>query len=232
MRACRCPKVPAPCAAVLQGAYFGAPISGQMTPSSPKAQDVTVDRRSVIFTTFVKHSVFILFCEIFFQMLRHAVLAAVIAVCSGFNVAIRPAASHALASRAVAPTMLVEHLPAIDAASQLVAAQGLVLPIPAFSPAKVRASRLGLPTLRRSESAWPGRTRWRAGRNRRHPAGQAEARHQDGHSVSSPLLPMSKRPSTSLTALPCPRLSRAAGVCDDVLQHHHHLRHDHPGQGP
>ncbi|KOO30006.1 hypothetical protein Ctob_009433 [Chrysochromulina tobinii] len=69
-------------------------------------------------------------------MLRHAVLAAVIAVCSGFNVAIRPAASHALASRAVAPTMLVEHLPAIDAASQLVAAQGLVLPIPAFSPAK------------------------------------------------------------------------------------------------
>jgi hypothetical protein len=72
-------------------------------------------------------------------MLRHAVLAAVIAVCSGFNVAIRPAASHALASRAVAPTMLVEHLPAIDAASQLVAAQGLVLPIPAFSPAKVRA---------------------------------------------------------------------------------------------
>lgn len=165
-------------------------------------------------------------------MLRHAVLAAVIAVCSGFNVAIRPAASHALASRAVAPTMLVEHLPAIDAASQLVAAQGLVLPIPAFSPAKVRASRLGLPTLRRSESAWPGRTRWRAGRNRRHPAGQAEARHQDGRSVSSPLLPMSKRPSTSLTALPCPRLSRAAGVCDDVLQHHHHLRHDHPGQGP
>ena len=82
-------------------------------------------------------------------MLRHAVLAAVIAVCSGFNVAIRPAASHALASRAVAPTMLVEHLPAIDAASQLVAAQGLVLPIPAFSPAKVRASRL---VYRRSDA--------------------------------------------------------------------------------
>lgn len=77
------------------------------------------------------------------MQLRLALFIAVIAVCSGFNVAIRPAASHALASRAVAPIMVVEHLPAIDAASQLVAAQGLVLPIPAFSPAKVRASRLG-----------------------------------------------------------------------------------------
>ena len=214
---------------MLQGTYFWGAYFWGFEPRYPRVPHYMVASFEEVPVVFRSPS----FCDArLFPMLRHAVLAAVIAVCSGFNVAIRPAASHALASRAVAPTMLVEHLPAIDAASQLVAAQGLVLPIPAFSPAKVRASRLGLPTLRRSESAWPGRTRWRAGRNRRHPAGQAEARHQDGRSVSSPLLPMSKRPSTSLTALPCPRLSRAAGVCDDVLQHHHHLRHDHPGQGP
>ena len=78
-------------------------------------------------------------------MLRSVVLvAALCATAHAFTVpsaAVRPAAaSQVLAARAVAPSMVVEPS-VVDAASTTMLAAGLSIPIPAYSPAKVRACK-------------------------------------------------------------------------------------------
>ena len=77
------------------------------------------------------------------MQLRLALLLGALGVASAFTAGVSPlrssaAAPLAAARTAAAPSMLVEPS-AIDAATTTIAAAGLSLPIPAFSPAKVRA---------------------------------------------------------------------------------------------
>ena len=81
--------------------------------------------------------------------LRVVVLMAVVATASAFVATPTLPASRAVVARsaAVAPTMVVDS--AVDAATSLVAvgSAGLVLPIPALTPAKVRAVAPSYSTL-------------------------------------------------------------------------------------
>lgn len=64
--------------------------------------------------------------------------ACLVASASAFVAAPLAAGRSAVAPRPATPTMVAEHMQTIDAASQLLADGQLQLPIPAFTPAKVR----------------------------------------------------------------------------------------------